>query len=103
MSRTGTQRLDSTWTFCLRRDIQPVTLCTFGETTSRGLYLAGDVLFQGGVGRTDFPDGSFEQLRSSIQDKLFALPDDTVVLPGHGPSTTIGEEKQSNPFVGIGG
>jgi len=67
------------------------------------IVFGGDVLFQGGVGRTDFPDGSFEQLRSSIQDKLFALPDDTVVLPGHGPSTTIGEEKQSNPFVGIGG
>lgn len=61
----------------------------------------GDVLFNGGVGRTDFPDGSFEMLRDSIHDKLFTLPEDTIVLPGHGESTTIGHEKQTNPFVGL--
>ena len=60
----------------------------------------GDVLFQGSIGRTDFPDGDFEELRSSIHDKLFPLPDDTIVLPGHGPPTTIGAEKRINPFVG---
>lgn len=60
----------------------------------------GDVLFAGGVGRTDFPDGSFETLRAAINNKLFTLPDDTIVLPGHGPPTTIGEEKRTNPFVG---
>jgi glyoxylase-like metal-dependent hydrolase (beta-lactamase superfamily II) len=60
----------------------------------------GDVLFQGGIGRTDFPDGSFEELRRAIHEKLFTLPDDTIVLPGHGPETTIGREKRSNPFVG---
>ncbi|MBN1852526.1 MAG: MBL fold metallo-hydrolase [Pirellulales bacterium] len=59
----------------------------------------GDVLFQGGVGRTDFPDGDFETLCRSIQEKLYHLPDDTIVLPGHGAPTTIGEEKRNNPFV----
>jgi glyoxylase-like metal-dependent hydrolase (beta-lactamase superfamily II) len=57
------------------------------------------VLFAGGVGRWDVPGGSFEQLRDSIQKKLYALPDDTRVFPGHGPPTTIGVEKRSNPFV----
>jgi glyoxylase-like metal-dependent hydrolase (beta-lactamase superfamily II) len=60
----------------------------------------GDVLFAGSVGRTDFPDGSFEVLRDAIHRKLFTLPDDTIVLPGHGPETTIGREKRTNPFVG---
>jgi glyoxylase-like metal-dependent hydrolase (beta-lactamase superfamily II) len=60
----------------------------------------GDVLFRGSVGRTDFPDGDFDALRAAIHDKLFTLPDNTIVLPGHGPATTIGREKQSNPFVG---
>ncbi|MEX2560862.1 MAG: MBL fold metallo-hydrolase [Pirellulales bacterium] len=59
----------------------------------------GDVLFAGGVGRTDFPDGSFQQLAAGIRGKLFTLPDETVVLPGHGPATTIGIEKRTNPFV----
>ena len=62
----------------------------------------GDVLFSGSIGRTDFPDGSFEELKRSIHEKLFTLPDDTIVLPGHGPATTVGEEKRSNPFVGLG-
>jgi hydroxyacylglutathione hydrolase len=61
----------------------------------------GDVLFSGSIGRTDFPDGSFDDLKQAIHEKLFTLPDDTIVLPGHGPPTTVGEEKRSNPFVGI--
>jgi glyoxylase-like metal-dependent hydrolase (beta-lactamase superfamily II) len=60
----------------------------------------GDVLFSGSIGRCDFPDGSLEQLARGIHEKLFSLPDDTVVFSGHGPATTIGEEKRSNPFVG---
>jgi hydroxyacylglutathione hydrolase len=62
----------------------------------------GDTLFAGSVGRTDFPGGDFDALKSSIQKKLFALPDKVKVFTGHGPDTTIGEEKRSNPFVGIG-
>jgi glyoxylase-like metal-dependent hydrolase (beta-lactamase superfamily II) len=60
----------------------------------------GDVLFSGSVGRTDFPDGDFDSLVRSIHDKLFTLPDNTIVMPGHGPETTIGREKRENPFVG---
>jgi hydroxyacylglutathione hydrolase len=60
----------------------------------------GDVLFAGSIGRTDFPDGSFDDLQNAIHNKLFTLPDETIVLPGHGPETTIGREKRSNPFVG---
>ncbi len=70
------------------------------EETSEHL-VAGDVLFRRGVGRTDFPDGDFETLRRSIHEKLFTLPDDTIVYPGHGDKTTIGEERRDNPFVGI--
>jgi glyoxylase-like metal-dependent hydrolase (beta-lactamase superfamily II) len=61
----------------------------------------GDVLFAGGIGRTDFPDGSFDALRRAIHEKLFTLPDDTIVYPGHGLETTIGREKRTNPFVGV--
>lgn len=60
----------------------------------------GDVLFAGSIGRTDFPDGSFEDLQNAIHTKLFTLPDEAVVLPGHGPTTNIGKEKRTNPFVG---
>jgi glyoxylase-like metal-dependent hydrolase (beta-lactamase superfamily II) len=60
----------------------------------------GDVLFRGSIGRTDFPDGDFDALRDAIHTKLFTLPDDTIVHPGHGPDTTIGHEKRTNPFVG---
>ena len=63
------------------------------------IVFGGDMLFQGGVGRADFPDSNPQQLVDSIQKKLYTLPDDTVVRPGHGDPTTIGEEKQYNPFV----
>lgn len=66
---------------------------------TRKIVFGGDVLFQGSVGRTDFPDGSMPLLAAGIIKKLYTLPDDTVVLPGHGPATTTGEEKRTNPFV----
>ncbi len=64
-----------------------------------GLVLGGDVLFQGSIGRTDLPGGNFERLIRSIRDELLVLPDDTVVYPGHGPPTTIGVERRTNPFL----
>ena len=64
--------------------------------------LVGDVLFRGSVGRTDLPGGSFEQLSQAIHEKLFPLGDDVVFICGHGPGGTIGEERRTNPFVGMG-
>ncbi|MHA6246808.1 MBL fold metallo-hydrolase [Pontibacter sp. CAU 1760] len=61
--------------------------------------IGGDVLFRDSIGRTDLPGGSFETLLHSIRTKLFALPDDVTVYPGHGPETTIGHEKLHNPFL----
>lgn len=63
------------------------------------LVMAGDTLFAGSIGRTDLPFGNFEHLDRSIRDQLYTLPDHTKVFPGHGPETTIGEEKETNPFV----
>ena len=63
-----------------------------------GLLISGDTLFQESVGRTDFPTGSFSQLIRSIKEKLFVLPDDVKVYPGHGEATTIAYEKMHNPF-----
>jgi len=60
---------------------------------------SGDTLFAGSIGRYDFPDSSFEEIMHSLKEKLLALPDDFIVYPGHGPITTIGEEKRSNPFL----
>ena len=64
-----------------------------------GWVLAGDVLFQGSIGRSDLPGGNYDTLINSIQRELLTLPDATVVYSGHGPATTIGEERQSNPFL----
>lgn len=61
--------------------------------------IAGDTLFQGSIGRTDFPTGSFRELNQSIREKIYTLPDWTTVFPGHGPSTTVGDEKVQNMFV----
>lgn len=63
-----------------------------------GFLISGDTLFQESVGRTDFPTGSMSTLVRSIREKLFVLPDETIVYPGHGDSTTIGSEKKYNPF-----
>jgi hydroxyacylglutathione hydrolase len=64
-----------------------------------GLVLSGDALFAGSVGRVDLPGGSMEVLMQSIEERLLTLPDDTVLYPGHGPRTTIGNERTSNPFL----
>ena len=64
-----------------------------------GMVLSGDALFAGSIGRTDLPGGNYDTLMSSIRQKLLALPDDTVVLSGHGPETTIGRERAGNPFL----
>lgn len=68
-----------------------------------GVLFTGDTLFAGSVGRTDFPGGSWEQLERSIRGRLFPLGDEVEFHPGHGPSSTLGEERRSNPFVGEGG
>jgi glyoxylase-like metal-dependent hydrolase (beta-lactamase superfamily II) len=64
------------------------------------LLFGGDVLFRGSIGRSDFPGGDFHTLLRSIREKLFLLPHDTVVYPGHGPATKVGYEKRTNPFAG---
>ncbi|MGZ3864611.1 MAG: MBL fold metallo-hydrolase [Bacteroidia bacterium] len=100
------------------RFINDDDIISFGNTKLRVLYtpghapghvvfyneenkfvINGDVLFNGSIGRTDLPLCSFEDLEHSIRTKLYTLPDDIVVHCGHGPSTTIGQEKRSNPFV----
>lgn len=64
-----------------------------------GILFSGDTLFFGGVGRTDLPGGSWSEMESSIREKIFTLPADTVVLPGHGPTTTVDQETKFNPFI----
>lgn len=79
----------------------PGSLCFFlehaGETP---LLFSGDTLFKRSIGRTDLWGGSFETLASSIRQRLFSLPDETIVIPGHGPPTSIAVEREQNPFVG---
>lgn len=64
-----------------------------------GVLFSGDTLFCGGVGRTDLPGGSWKDLERSIRERILTLPEDTIVLPGHGPWTTVGQERGSNPFL----
>ncbi|RJP24227.1 MAG: MBL fold metallo-hydrolase [Deltaproteobacteria bacterium] len=63
-----------------------------------GMAFVGDLIFAGSIGRTDLPGGSYDDLIRAVRAKIFTLPDDTVLFPGHGPATTVGEEKLSNPF-----
>jgi hydroxyacylglutathione hydrolase len=65
------------------------------------VVIAGDVLFQGSIGRTDLPGGNFDTLINSIHQKLFNLPDDVIVYAGHGGTTRIGIEKRTNPFCAV--
>jgi hydroxyacylglutathione hydrolase len=69
-----------------------------GTRRVRKMVICGDALFAGSIGRTDFPGGDTELLLENIRAKIFSLPDDTLVLPGHGPVTTVGREKRHNPF-----
>jgi len=64
-----------------------------------GYLIAGDILFCGSIGRTDLPGGNHQQLINGIKEKLLPLPDNTIVYPGHGPATTIGDERLTNPFL----
>jgi hydroxyacylglutathione hydrolase len=73
------------------------SICLYFPLESK--LVAGDTLFAGSIGRTDLPGGSMEKIIRSLREKVMALPDDTLVVPGHGPLTTIGEERESNPFL----
>jgi glyoxylase-like metal-dependent hydrolase (beta-lactamase superfamily II) len=73
----------------------PGSICLYRP----GMLIGGDVLFRGSIGRTDLPGGDHDVLLSGIRGQLLVLPDDTVVYPGHGPLTTIGEERRHNPFL----
>lgn len=76
------------------------SLCFYAE--KEAFVVTGDVLFRDSIGRTDLPGGDYEVLKQSIWEKLFVLPENTIVYPGHGPETSIGREKTGNPFVAIG-
>jgi hydroxyacylglutathione hydrolase len=75
----------------------PGSLCFYAE--KRGFLIGGDVLFQNSIGRTDLPGGDYDTLIKSIKERIWVLPDQTIVYSGHGPSTTVGREKMSNPFL----
>ena len=75
----------------------PGSICFY--CAAQNFVIGGDVLFQGSIGRTDLPGGSHQTLLNSIRQKLFVLPDETVVYNGHGSETSIGEEKKHNPFL----
>jgi glyoxylase-like metal-dependent hydrolase (beta-lactamase superfamily II) len=73
------------------------SICLYFEAEKR--LFAGDTLFAGSIGRTDLPGGSYDKIMRSLHESVLALPDETVVVPGHGSLTTIGEERESNPFL----
>jgi glyoxylase-like metal-dependent hydrolase (beta-lactamase superfamily II) len=73
------------------------SICLYFEPQKK--LIAGDTLFAGSIGRTDLPGGSFDKIIHSLHDRVLALPDETIVIPGHGLLTTIGEERETNPFL----
>lgn len=80
----------------------PGSVSFYTESLGRPHLFDGDLLFAAGIGRTDFPRGDYNQLVESISRKVWPLPDDTRVMPGHGPATTVEVEKAHNPFVAVG-
>ena len=79
----------------------PGHVCFWVEDADEPLLVGGDLIFMGSIGRTDLPRGNFRQLIESVRDKIWVLPDETTILTGHGPTTTIGFEKKVNPFVSL--
>lgn len=77
----------------------PGSCCFCLQNGKNQLIFSGDTLFQRGIGRTDLPGGDFEQIKKSIKNRLYKLDDDSIVIPGHGEKTRIGEEKRDNPFI----
>lgn len=77
----------------------PGGICLLHDLSSPPILLSGDTVFAGSVGRTDLPGGSQEALEASIRDRILPLPDDTLLLPGHGPETTLGRERDTNPYL----
>lgn len=75
----------------------PGSIALYDKTD--GFLISGDALFAGSIGRTDLPGGSYESLINGIKTRLLTLPDDTIVYPGHGPATTIGHERRTNPYL----
>ncbi len=90
---------NTTWKILFLPGHSPGHIAFYDE--QKKTIFSGDVLFKRSIGRTDLPGGNFDILLKSIQQKLFLLPDDVVVYSGHGPTTTIGEEKKSNPFCAL--
>jgi len=74
-------------------------ICLAADAEKPPVVFCGDLIFAGGVGRTDLPGGDWDTLLRSLREKILPLPEETVLLPGHGPSTTVGEEKATNPFL----
>jgi glyoxylase-like metal-dependent hydrolase (beta-lactamase superfamily II) len=77
----------------------PGSICLLAAGESPSQVFCGDLVFAGGVGRVDFPGGNMNDLLSSIRSRILTLPDETVLWPGHGPSTTVGRERRQNPFL----
>jgi hydroxyacylglutathione hydrolase len=98
LPETGTVKFGNTeLTLIFAPGHSPAHLCFYVKEAN--ILVGGDVLFKNSIGRTDLPGGNFVQLVENIEQKLFTLPDDCTVYPGHGPETTIGFEKQNNPFL----
>lgn len=98
LPETGNIKFGNTYlTLIFAPGHSPAHLCFYEQHTN--ILIGGDVLFKNSIGRTDLPGGNFNQLVDNIEQKLFTLPDDCTVYPGHGPETTIGYEKQTNPFL----